>query len=131
MRKRRTSYYWNDLSWDRIVRGPEPSSAPILVGCFVLVAIYQFYYIDYGPRPGQRSDLMAAHLEKAAIVEAVFANEDRLHRRLHIIVDAAPAGALEEGEMPDRARRTPSPASRVDRHARTACGCGRAGHGRF
>ena len=26
--------------------------------------------------------------------------EDRLHRRLHVVVDAAPAGALEQGERP-------------------------------
>src|SRR5262252_6655676 len=31
--------------------------------------------------------------------------------------------------MPDRGRQTPSPASRADRPARTASGCGRAGHG--
>jgi hypothetical protein len=36
--------------------------------------------------------------KEATIVEAVFANEDRLHRRLHGVVDAAPAGALEQRE---------------------------------
>ena len=30
----------------------------------------------------------------------VLADEDRLHRRLHVVVDAAPAGALEKGERP-------------------------------
>ena len=43
---------------------------------------------------------MAAHLQEATIVEAVLADEDRLHRRLHVVVDAAPAGALEEDEGP-------------------------------
>jgi hypothetical protein len=43
---------------------------------------------------------MRAHLEKAAIVLTVFANEDRLHRRLHVVVDAALAGAAEERERP-------------------------------
>src|SRR5215217_6488397 len=52
-------------------------------------------------RAGYRlDDVMAAHLQEAAIVEAIFANEDRLHRRLHIVVDAAPAGALEQGKGP-------------------------------
>jgi hypothetical protein len=41
---------------------------------------------------------VAAHLHEAAIVETPFTDEDRLHRRLHVVVDAAPAGALEQGE---------------------------------
>ena len=41
---------------------------------------------------------MRAHLEKAAIVLTVFADEDRLHRRLHVVVDPALAGAAEERE---------------------------------
>src|SRR5579864_3051848 len=41
---------------------------------------------------------MAAHLQEAAIVEAVLADEDRLYRRLHVVVDAAPARTLEERE---------------------------------
>src|SRR3954453_17433597 len=32
---------------------------------------------------------VAAHLQEAAIVEASLADEDRLHRRLHVVVDAA------------------------------------------
>ena len=52
-------------------------------------------------RAGDRLDeVVAAHLQEAAIVEAFLADEDRLHRRLHVVVDAAPAGALEEGEGP-------------------------------
>jgi hypothetical protein len=43
---------------------------------------------------------MTAHLQEVAIVEAILADEDRLHRRLHVVVNAAPAGALEEGERP-------------------------------
>ena len=43
-------------------------------------------------RAGDRLDkMMRAHLEKAAIVLAVLADEDRLHRRLHVVVDAAGA----------------------------------------
>src|SRR5439155_280286 len=41
-------------------------------------------------RAGDRLDnVMAAHLQEATIVEAILANEDRLHRRLHVVVDAA------------------------------------------
>src|ERR1700735_5607360 len=43
-------------------------------------------------------EMMRAHLEEAAIVLAILADEDRLHRSLHVVVDAAPAGALEEGK---------------------------------
>ena len=52
-------------------------------------------------RAGDRLDkMMRAHLEEAAIVLAILADEDRLHRRLHVVVDAARAGALEECERP-------------------------------
>src|SRR6266568_116585 len=52
-------------------------------------------------RAGDRLDeVVTAHLQEAAIVEALLADEDRLHRRLHVVVDAAPAGALEQGECP-------------------------------
>ena len=52
-------------------------------------------------RAGDRIDqIVAAHLQEAAIVGALLADEDRLHRRLHVVVDAARAGALEEGERP-------------------------------
>ena len=52
-------------------------------------------------RAGDRIDeVVAAHLQEAAIVEATLADEDRLHRRLHVVVDAAPASALEQGEGP-------------------------------
>ena len=43
---------------------------------------------------------MAAHLQEAAIVEATFADEDRLYRGLHVVVDAALAGALEQSKGP-------------------------------
>jgi hypothetical protein len=36
----------------------------------------------------------------AAIVEPVLANEDRLHRRLHVFVGAATTRAFEQGERP-------------------------------
>src|SRR5271166_2188930 len=42
--------------------------------------------------------MVRAHLEEAAIVLAVLADEDRVHRRLHVVVDAALAGAPEERE---------------------------------
>ena len=52
-----------------------------------------------GRRAGDRLDeMMRAHLEEAAIVLPVLADEDRLHRRLHVVVDAARAGAAEERE---------------------------------
>jgi hypothetical protein len=52
-------------------------------------------------RAGDRLDeVMAAHLQEAAIVEAVLADKDRLHRRLHVVVDAAPARPLEQREGP-------------------------------
>ena len=44
--------------------------------------------------------MVAAHLQEAAIVEPVLADEDRLDRRLHVVLDAAPAGALEQRETP-------------------------------
>src|SRR6185437_9519489 len=43
---------------------------------------------------------MAAHLQEAAIVETAFADEDRLHRRLHVVVNATPAGPLEQRKRP-------------------------------
>jgi hypothetical protein len=43
---------------------------------------------------------MATHLQEAAIVLAVLADEDRFHRRLHVVVDAARAGPAEEGKGP-------------------------------
>src|SRR6478736_1152152 len=43
---------------------------------------------------------MATHLHEAAIVETPFADEDRLHRGLHVVVDAASAGTLEQREGP-------------------------------
>ena len=42
---------------------------------------------------------MTAHLQEAAIVEAAPA-EDRLHRRLHVVVDVASAGPLEQSKGP-------------------------------
>src|SRR5687767_8857473 len=52
-------------------------------------------------RAGNRFDeIVAAHLQEAAIVEAILANEDRLHRSLHVVVDAAAAGALEQDKGP-------------------------------
>ena len=82
-------------------------------------------------RAGDRVDeVMGAHLQEAAIVLPVLADEDRLDRRLHVVVDAARAGALEEGEGRAHARRTPFPGSRADRRARTSSGCGRGGHAR-
>ena len=54
-----------------------------------------------GRRAGDRIDqVVAAHLQEAAIVAAILADEDRLDRRLHVVVDAAAAGALEQGERP-------------------------------
>src|SRR5271165_4080556 len=48
-----------------------------------------------GRRAGDRLDEMVrAHLEEAAIVLAVLADEDRLHRRLRVVVDAAPAAPI-------------------------------------
>jgi len=50
---------------------------------------------------GRRVDeVMAAHLQEAAVVDPLLAHEDRVHRRLHVVVDPARAGALEEGEGP-------------------------------
>ena len=52
-------------------------------------------------RAGDRLDKMVrAHLQEAAIVLPILADEDRLHRRLHVVVDAARAGAPEECERP-------------------------------
>jgi ATP dependent DNA ligase-like protein len=43
---------------------------------------------------------MAAHPQEAAIVVTILADEDRLHRRLHVVVDTALACALEQDERP-------------------------------
>jgi hypothetical protein len=52
-----------------------------------------------GRRAGDRLDqVMPAHLLEPAIVGAILADEDRVHRRLHVVVDPARAGAAEEGE---------------------------------
>src|SRR5690606_29078478 len=40
------------------------------------------------------------HLQKTAVVEAILTDKNRLDRRLHVVVDAPGAGALEEGERP-------------------------------
>src|SRR5271167_2783405 len=42
--------------------------------------------------------VVRAHSQKAAIVLARLANEDRLNRRLHVVVDAAPADTAIEQE---------------------------------
>ena len=43
---------------------------------------------------------MAAHLHETAIVATILADEDCLHCSFHVVVDAAPAGALEQSERP-------------------------------
>jgi hypothetical protein len=54
-----------------------------------------------GRRARDRLDKMVrAHLAEAAIVLPILADEDRLHRSFHVVVDAAPAGAPEEGKRP-------------------------------
>ena len=45
-------------------------------------------------------EVMAAHLQEAAIVEATLADEDRLHSGLQVVVDAALACTLEQGKGP-------------------------------
>ena len=43
-------------------------------------------------RAGHRlNQMMRTHLQKALVAVARFADEDRFHRRLHVVVDAAPA----------------------------------------
>jgi len=59
----------------------------------------------YGSRRAGRQDdhrSVTTHLQEAAIMETVFAEEDRLHTRLHVVVDAAPAptGPFEQREGP-------------------------------
>lgn len=50
-------------------------------------------------RAGHRFDKeMATHLQEAAVILPLLADEDRLDRRLHIIIDAARAGSAEEGK---------------------------------
>ena len=50
-------------------------------------------------RAGRRLDEMVAHqLQEAAVEGPFLADEHGVDRRLHIVVDAALAGALEEGE---------------------------------
>src|SRR5436305_311453 len=40
-------------------------------------------------------EVVTAHLQEAAIVQALLADEDRRHRGLHVVVDATAASALE------------------------------------
>jgi hypothetical protein len=48
---------------------------------------------------GDRLDqVVRAHLQEAPVILAGLADEDRLHRRLHVVVDAAPADAAIELE---------------------------------
>ena len=64
-------------------------------------------------RAGDRIDeVMAAHLQKPAIVETLLTDEDGRYRRLHVVVDAALACALEQGECPAWASNTISCVSR-------------------
>jgi hypothetical protein len=52
-----------------------------------------------GRRAGDGLDeIMRAHLQEAAVVLALLADEDRVDRRFHVVVDAALAGALEKDE---------------------------------
>src|SRR3546814_17526339 len=50
-------------------------------------------------RAGGRLDqIMAAHLQEPPVEPAILAKEHRVHRRRHIIVDAARADTAKEGE---------------------------------
>ena len=55
-----------------------------------------------GPRRARyRLDqVVAAHLQEAPVEHAILTDQDGLHRRLHVVVDPSPAGALEEAERP-------------------------------
>jgi hypothetical protein len=54
-----------------------------------------------GRRARHRLDqIMAAHPQKTAVELALLADKHRLYRRLHIVVDTARAGSLEQGERP-------------------------------
>ena len=44
--------------------------------------------------------VVAAHLLEAPVEQAILADKDGLHRRLHVVVDAPSAGAAEEPERP-------------------------------
>src|SRR5207302_7155687 len=62
---------------------------------------------------GDRVDeIVAAHLQEAAIVGPLAADEDRLHRGLHVVVDAARAGALKKANARSWASNTISCVSR-------------------
>ena len=64
-------------------------------------------------RAGDRLDqIMRAHLQEAAIILPLLAHEDRLHRRLHVVVDAACAGALKKANARSWASNTISWVSR-------------------
>src|SRR6202165_6307358 len=71
-----------------------------------------------GGRAGHRVDQMVrAHLQKTAVIPARLANEDRLDRRLHVVVDAAPANPAIE---PERL------VMRVEHQLLSLAGCGGA-----
>jgi len=54
-----------------------------------------------GGRAGDRIDqVMSAHLLEPAIVGAILADEDRVHSRLHVVIDTPGTGPAEECEGP-------------------------------
>ena len=54
-----------------------------------------------GGRAGDRIDqVMSAHLLEPAIVGAILADEDRVHSRLHVVIDTPGTGPAEEREGP-------------------------------
>jgi len=85
--------------------------------------------------------VVPGHLKEPATFGPRLADEDRVHRGLHVVVDPSGARATEEGErlvvgVEHRAIGSvigPSdngeaPASPADRRGQTPSGCGRAGH---
>src|ERR1700738_4534900 len=64
---------------------------------------YLVLHLALLPARGRRASdrinqVVAAHPQKAAVVLTVLADEDAINCRLHVVVDAARAGPLEEGE---------------------------------
>ena len=48
--------------------------------------------------------MMTHHLEKAPVELTLFAGEHGVHRRSHVVVDAALADTLEKTQTPSRAQ---------------------------
>ena len=80
----------------RIVRHPQPRHEQALADVADLVLDLSLLPARRRRAGGRLDQVMPAHLQEAAVEPAILADEHCLDRRLHVVVDAARAGPLEE-----------------------------------